>query len=137
MASGDAQRTWFPEMLDVLRKRWRGGLPFEEWIRLAGELDEMLQRARAMRRIQRPIFRCLDCGHVAQAAEVHVTVRAMILSLGRFRIVPMEEMKQIERSWAAHRKQHGLDLYGKVAEAATEGRKGCEHQTLRQPRIAE
>jgi hypothetical protein len=106
-------------MVDVLRKRWRADLSFEEWICLAAELDEMLHRIRSERRIQRPVFQCLDCGHVGPSSEIHVTVRAMIFSLGRFGIVPVEEMKQIEKRWAAHRKQHGLDLYGKPAEATT------------------
>ncbi len=131
MTSGDAQRTWFPEMVDALRKRWRADLSFEGWIGLVAELDEMLQRIRAERHIHPPIFRCLDYGHITQGAEIHVTVRAMVFSLGRFGIVPMEEMKQIEKRWAAHRKQHGLDLYGNPAEGATEVRRGCEHHPRR------
>ena len=46
MAYGDAQRTWFPEMLDVLRVRWRADLSFGEMIALRGELDAMLHRIR-------------------------------------------------------------------------------------------
>ena len=32
MPAGDPQRTWFPEMLEILRARWRAGLPFAELI---------------------------------------------------------------------------------------------------------
>lgn len=129
MASGDPQRTWFPEMVDVLRRRWRADLSFEELIGLAGELDEMLHRIRAERHIGTPIIRCRHCGQVGPAAEPDVTVRAMIFSLGRFGIVPMDEMKQTEKRWAAHGKQHGLDLYGKVAEVASSDQIRCEHQS--------
>ena len=93
MASGDPQRTWFPEMVAVLRKRWRADLSFEEIICLAGELDAMLHQIRSERHIRTPIIRCRKCGHEGPAAEPDVTVRAMIFSLGRFGIVPMEEMK--------------------------------------------
>jgi hypothetical protein len=39
MPYGDAQRTWFPETLDVLRVRWRASLSFSEMIALRDELD--------------------------------------------------------------------------------------------------
>jgi hypothetical protein len=42
MPYGDAQRTWFPEMLDILRGRWRADLSFSEMIALRDELDAML-----------------------------------------------------------------------------------------------
>lgn len=131
MAVGDPQRTWFPEMLDVLRTQWRADFSFEQLITLAGELDAMLHQIRSARHIRTPIIRCRKCGHKGPAAEPDVTVRALIFSLGRFGIVPMEEMKRIEKRWAAHRKQHGLDLYGKAANATTDARNGCEHHTPR------
>ena len=34
----------------------------------------------------------------------------------------MEEMKAFDKRWAAHRKQYGLDLYGKGPERRTSGR---------------
>ena len=52
MPYGDAQRTWFPEMLDVLRVRWRANLSFSEMIALRDELDAMLHRIRSERHIR-------------------------------------------------------------------------------------
>jgi hypothetical protein len=46
MPYSDAQRTWFPEMLGVLRLRWRAKLSFCEMIALRDELDAMLHRIR-------------------------------------------------------------------------------------------
>ena len=131
MASGDPQRTWFPEMVDVLRERWRAHFSFEEIIGLAGELDAMLHQIRSDRHIRTPIIRCRKCGYEGPAAEPDVTVRAMIFSLGRFGIVPMEEMKAFDKRWAAHRKQYGLDLYGKRLEAANVWAIGCKHSVER------
>jgi hypothetical protein len=39
MPSGDAQRTWFPEMVDALRRWWNEVMSFAELIRLRERLD--------------------------------------------------------------------------------------------------
>ena len=46
-------------------------------------------------------------GQIGEATENDVTVRAMISSLGRFGIAAAEEVKALDRRWAAHRKQNG------------------------------
>ena len=38
MPSGDAQRTWFPEMVGRLRQRWQEGMSMSELISLRDEL---------------------------------------------------------------------------------------------------
>ena len=43
MSSGDAQRTWFPEMVARLRSNWHEELSMPALISLRDELDEMLQ----------------------------------------------------------------------------------------------
>ena len=42
-----------------------------------------------------------------------VSVRALILALGRFGIATPAKTKTLERGWAKYRNLHGLDLYGK------------------------
>jgi hypothetical protein len=121
MPAGDPQRTWFPEMLEILRARWHVDLPFAELIELRDELDTMLHRIRAERHIRPPVIRCPQCGHVGEAAEPDVSVRAMILSLRRFGMAPAEHVKMLEKRWATYRKQNGLDLYGKTSEPAVAG----------------
>src|ERR1035441_4081171 len=119
MPAGDAQRTWFPEMVEILGARWHVGLVFAALIELRDELDTMLHRIRAERHIRPPVIRCPQCGHVGEAAEPDVTVRAMILSLGRFGIASAEQVKTLEKRWAAYRRQNGLDLYGKTDRKST------------------
>jgi len=131
MPAGDAQRTWFAEMIEVLRTRWDVGLPFAALIELRDELDTMLHRIRAERHIRPSVIKCPRCGHVGEAAEPDVTVRAMILSVGRFGMAPEEEVKTLEKRWAAYRKQNGLDLYGKPAEQAAAGAPACAHSNVR------
>ena len=99
MPAGDPQRTWFPEMLEILRTRWHVGLPFAKLIELRDELDTMLHRIRGERHIRPPVIRCPQCGHVGEAAEPDVSVRAMILSLRRFGMAPAEHVKMLEKRW--------------------------------------
>jgi hypothetical protein len=117
-------------MIETLRARWNVGLAFAELIELRDELDTMLHHIRAERHIRPPLIKCLQCGHVGEAAEPDVTVRAMILSVGRFGMVSAEEAKKLEERWAAYRKQNGLDLYGKAAERAAAGVPACAHSNL-------
>jgi hypothetical protein len=125
MAAGDAQRVWFPEMIDHLRSRWRQGMSCDALIEFRDDLDSMLQRIRSERHLRRPILKCPKCGHVGEGAEHHVSVRAMILSLTRFGIAPAEQTRPIDKAWAAHRKQNRLDLNG-LASVVTDAT-GCGH----------
>jgi hypothetical protein len=125
MAAGDAQRVWFPEMIDRLRSQWRPEMSCASLIGLRDDLDAMLQRIRSDRHIRPGVFRCPECGHVGEGAEPHVSVRAMILSLTRFGIAPAEQIRPLEKAWAAYRKQQGVDLYGVACMVNEVG--GCEH----------
>jgi len=130
MAAGDAQRTWFPEMIERLRCQWRGDMGFDALVELRDELEAMLGQIRSGRQIRSPIVKCSRCGYVGEGAAPHVSVRAMILSLRRFGIAPAEEVFALEKSWAAQRKLNGLDLYGKKLEAGgaeTAPAAGCGH----------
>jgi hypothetical protein len=69
MAAGDAQRVWFPEMIERLRVQWHRGMSYNALIQLRDELDAQLQRIRSERRLDPPIFKCPCCGHVGEGAE--------------------------------------------------------------------
>jgi len=101
MAAGDAQRVWFPEMIERLRSQWHRGMSFDALVELRDDLDAMLQRIQSDRHIRPAVFRCPECGHVGEGAEPHVSVRAMILSVGRFDIASAEETSAVEKAWAA------------------------------------
>ena len=126
MPAGDAPRTWFPEMVDKLRSRWRVGLSLTDMIQLRNDLDAMLHRIRSERNIRTPVIRCRSCGHIGPAAEPDVSVRATIIALGRFGIASAEEAKASEKRWAAHCKAHGLDVHGNPATAQIP-RSQCAH----------
>src|SRR6202790_1869572 len=124
MPSGDAQRTWFPEMIVRLRAEWHAGMSIPALIGLRDELDGALQLIRAGRNIQTPIITCSKCGLTGPAAEPHVSVRALILALARFEIASKDQTRVLEKEWAAYRKQHQLDVEGKAPAGALES---CTH----------
>jgi len=119
MPSGDAQRTWFPEMVIRLRSEWNEEISMPALISLRDELDSMLQRIRSGRNIQTPIITCRKCGRTGSAAEPHVSVRALILALARFGIASKNQTRALEKAWAEYRKQHRLDIEGKVPSRVT------------------
>jgi hypothetical protein len=52
---GDAQRVWFPEMIDFLSTQWHRDMSFDAIVRLRDDLDGMLQRIRSERQIRPPV----------------------------------------------------------------------------------
>jgi hypothetical protein len=114
-------------MVVELRNHWRPGLPLPELIHLRDDLDAMLHRIRSERNIRSPIIKCPSCGHVGPAMEPDVSVRATILALGRYGLATAEEVKALEKRWAAHRKANALDLDGKPAVPANAPGKTCTH----------
>ncbi|MGH7774965.1 MAG: hypothetical protein ACREQA_22285 [Candidatus Binatia bacterium] len=115
MAAGDASRTWFSEMVETRRREWKPDIPWEEIIALRDRLDAMLQQIRLSRGIRPPTMWCPVCQRQTQQAPPSVSVRAVIFALGRFGIVPQVEVKSLEKRWAKHRKENGLDRNGRPA----------------------
>lgn len=49
MPAGDAQRSWFPEMVVVLRREWDRSMSMDDMIELRNRLNEVLQSIRSTR----------------------------------------------------------------------------------------
>jgi len=127
MPSGDAQRTWFPEMVARLQAEWHKGMSIPALIGLRDELDETLHRIRAGRNIQTAIITCRRCGMTGHAAEPRVSVRSLILALARFEIASKDQTRALEKDWAAYRKQHRLDIEGRALVGVPQS---CLHQKI-------
>ena len=127
MPAGDAQRVWFPEMVERLRSQWHEGLTVNALIALRDDLDGMLGDIRSGRNIRSPVVTCPQCGATGPEPAPHVSVRAMIVALARFGIVAKKSTHVLERDWATYRTQHGLDLYGKATAPTPGGRERCAH----------
>jgi hypothetical protein len=113
MPAGDPQRTWFPQMIRRLRTEWHPEMSMEMIIDLRDQLDEMLHQIRRLGRIQTTNFTCPKCGKTGHSAQPMVSLRAMILALGRFQVAPMEQVKALEKAWARYREERKLGIEGK------------------------
>ena len=131
MASGDAGRTWFSEMVETLRHEWNSEMSWEQVFTLRDRLDAMLQEIRTSRSIRPPTMWCPVCNQRTQQASPSVSVRATILALGRFGIVAAAEVKSLEKRWAKHRKENSLDRNGKLCEglSTASARHGPDRQS--------
>jgi hypothetical protein len=112
MASGDAQRTWFPKLIEMLGQAWSPSMSETEWIALRDRLDATLQTIRSERHIEPAMMWCPNCQARHRSGPPKVSVRAMILALSRFEIASADEVKALERRWNTYRKRHQLDRYG-------------------------
>jgi hypothetical protein len=114
-------------MVVELRSRWCAALSLPDLIHLRDDLDAMLHRIRSERHIRSPIIKCPSCGQVGPAMEPDVSVRATILALGRFGLASADDVKALEKRWAAYRKANALDLHGKPAVPTNALSEGCRH----------
>jgi hypothetical protein len=114
-------------MVEHLRLRWRDHLSMEALLELRDELDDMLGRIRLTRHISNPIFKGPACGQIGRGVDRHVSVRATILALARFRVAAKQPARALEKAWSAYRKTAGLDVYGHAATSERARLRGCAH----------
>ena len=102
----------------MLRERWRQNLSWEGIVELRADLQGKLDEIRRSRGILPPVFHCPSCGAVGPAKPPVISIRAMLISVGRFGIDTVEVAKNRERDWKRYRRDQGLDLLGGAAEHA-------------------
>ena len=119
MASGDAQRVWFSEMIEMLREGWNSSMSCEDLISLRNRIDATLQSIRAEREILPPMMWCPTCQKGQRSVPPKVSVRATILALGRFRIALETEVKSLEKLWKKYMKEKSPNIYGRKEKVIT------------------
>jgi hypothetical protein len=119
MASGDAQKVWFPAMMAMLRKAADPAMSVDAVLLLRDRLDATLQTIRGTRQILPAMMWCPHCQAHHRAAPPRVSVRATILALGRFADVAAPEVQALEKRWNRYRRQHQLDRYGQKEDAVS------------------
>lgn len=112
MLAGDAQRIWFPEMHDELKRTWSRAMTWEE---LADFCHSMMEKRRGIRQtkgIRPPQMRCPKCGQVSRLDISGVSIRSALFALKNSGVVTTAEFEELNRSWMRHKAKHGLDPYG-------------------------
>ena len=119
MASGDAQRVWFPEMIAMLRQADDPAMSMDAVLRLRDRLDVTLHHLRRTRQILPAMMWCPHCQAHHRAAPPRVSVRATLLALGRFADMATTDIQALETRWNRYRRQHQLDRYGQKEVAVS------------------
>jgi hypothetical protein len=103
LPSGDGNRIWFAEMIEMLRSRWNGSMTFPGLVELCARLDGALQQHSPIVGPRLPPgSRCPKCGRIVKGEDsgpYRISVRAAILALGRFGIASPGSTKILEKEW--------------------------------------
>ena len=121
MPQGDAQRTWFPEMVEILKEQWNPSMSWDQLISLRDRLDSILQSIRSDRNILPAMMLCPKCKEYHRSKPPSVSIRAIILALSRFGIADKTMVKELDKAWKKYRKEKELDRYGKIKEEKEKG----------------
>ena len=119
MASGDAQKVWFPELIAMVRQAGDPAMSMDALLRLRDWLNTTLQTIRHTRQILPAMMWCPHCQARHRAAPPCVSVRATILVLGRYTRATASEVQALDKQWNRYRRQHQLDRHGQPVDAAT------------------
>jgi len=76
MASGDAQRVWFPDLIAIVRQAGNPAMSMDALLRLRDRLDASLQTLRQTRQLLPAMMWCPHCQARHRAAPPSVSVRA-------------------------------------------------------------
>jgi len=116
MPAGDAQRVWFPEMLDDLRSFWTKETAWERLANFCERMTEKRKRIRLKRGIQPPMMWCPKCGKRTRAGVSNVSIRSALFALKKDGLISEAELKELDKSWMKHKKKNGLDASGRKTE---------------------
>lgn len=114
--AGDAQRVWFPEMLEQLLSTWSQAMTWPELADFCARMTELRREIRQAKGILPPRTRCPHCGEVPRSDIKGVSFRSALHALKNGGVITDEEFEQLDKTWKKHRATHGLDAYGDVAQ---------------------
>ena len=116
MAAGDAQRVWFPEMLEELAAWWKPDVTWEALGEFCGRMMEMRKAIREARGIEAPLMYCRECNKMETMDIPGITMRSALFALKKAGVLSDDQLQERDRSWKRHQRKNGLDGYGKKKE---------------------
>ena len=114
MPSGDAQRAWFPEMLEDLKSHWTEEMTWEDLAAFCRSMTEKRQKIKDARGIKPLRMSCGKCG--GQMEIPPISIRSALFALRKINVIGESDVKKLDREWGKYRKTNGLDAYGNRPE---------------------
>jgi hypothetical protein len=111
MPAGDAQRAWFPEMLDDLKSYWSTDW---SWKGFAVFCEAMTEKRHAIKKASNigPPSTCKGCGSAMELLPV--SIRSALFALRKIEMIDEAEFKKFDKEWAKYKKANSLDSYGNI-----------------------
>src|SRR5262249_46018701 len=106
MASGDAQKVWFPALIELGRQAGEPAMAMDALLRLRDGLNATLQTIRHRRQILPAMMWCPHYQARHRTAPPRVSVQTTILALGRYTCATASEVQALEKRWNRYRQQH-------------------------------
>ena len=116
MPAGDAQRVWFPEMLEELKASWSKTMSWDELSDFCARMSEKSKQIRRERGIMDAMMRCPKCGKRTRSSVSNVSIRSALFALKKDGLLDEADFKQFDKSWIKYKKRNGLDAYGRIAD---------------------
>ena len=110
MPAGDAQRAWFPEMLEDLKSHWSRDMTWTGLAVFCHDMTEKRQRIKEARNIGPPRMTCKKCG--GRMVLPPISIRSALFALRKINAIDESEFKRLDREWGKHRRENGLDARG-------------------------
>jgi hypothetical protein len=109
MPAGDAQRAWFPEMLEDLRSYWSTDWSWKGFAVFCEAMTEKRQTIKKAKGIG-PAGTCKKCGSKLTLAPI--SIRSALFALRKIAVIDDDELKKYDKEWAKFRRSNSLDSYG-------------------------
>ncbi len=119
MPAGDAQRAWFPEMLDELTSFWVDSPDWNAVIEFCERMTKFRSDIRSQRGIIGPMMTCRSCGKTHSMNIPEISPRSLLFALKKKEVIDNEEFKRLDKSWMSHRKAANLDANGHVVDGVS------------------
>ncbi len=116
MPAGDAQRVWFPEMLEQLGRLGRETFTWEVMIAFCSKMTSFRVELREAKGIKDPIYYCKSCGKKHRGELPGVSIRSALFALLKQDVISDSELKTLDRDWARYRRKNRLNAYGNPKE---------------------
>ena len=110
MPAGDAQRAWFPEMLEDLKSYWSTDWSWKGFSVFCEAMTEKRQKIKEARGIKPLRVYCKGCG--SQMTLPPISIRSALFALRKIGAIDEDEFKKHEKEWSKYRKVNSLDPYG-------------------------
>ena len=113
MPAGDAQRSWFPEMLKRLKSKWKSNLSWKKYAIICEEMTEYRKKIWEKKNIKPAKRWCPNCKAYHESRPKPLSIRSMLFALKKIGMIDEEQLKTLDKSWKKYRKENKLDACGK------------------------